>query len=185
MAGRPSRKAVIAVSAFLGLLVLTLVWAVAFGAINDGLRQDFDAKTQLVEKLRRQAALVGNRGNGQGNESAQTISATTETIAASELQKTLLTSLDSAGGTVRSIQSEAATNLAEEGLRHLSAQITFDGSIEALQEFLFVVETAVPYIFVDSMIVQPSSTQAAGNEPTRLRVTLVASSYWKMPERTN
>ena len=65
-------------------------------------------------------------------------------------------------------------------MRRLNAQITFDGSIGALQRVLFDLETAKPYVFIDSLNVQPTSAAARGPElGETLRVTLAASSYWK------
>jgi general secretion pathway protein M len=101
-------------------------------------------------------------------------------VAASELHKAILASLDRAGGTVHSIQAEATTDVTDEGLRRLNAQVTFDGSISALQKVLFDLETSIPFIFVDSLLVQPTATATSDTKPAEmLRVSLVASSYWK------
>jgi len=108
------------------------------------------------------------------------ISAPTDTLAASELHKKVLEFLDDAGGSVHSIQAEVTNEVVDDGLRRLTVQTTFDSSTSALQKVLFGLETAVPFIFVDSMVVQPTTTSAAGtNVGDRLRTTLVVSSYWK------
>lgn len=173
------RQSLIAVTVFFGLLFGTVGFGAASLTMNKGLRSEFDAKTQSFERLRR-SPTPGLDGNALPlSDQATSITAASETLAASELQKTVLTSLDAAGGAVRSIHADAATKATEGGLRQLSAQITFDASLSALQEFLFAIETAVPYIFVESLIVQPSSNPSVGAE--RLRVTLAASSYWMPP----
>ncbi len=174
------RQSLIAVIVFFGLLVGTVLWGAIFLLVNQGLREKFDAKTQIFEQLRRRPTLALGGNVARLNDQAATIAAVSETLAASELQKAVLASLDTAGGSVRSIQADSSKNVAEDGLRILSAQLTFDSSLGALQEFLFAIETAMPYIFVDSMIIQPSNPSAGAD---RLRVTLAASSYWKPPAR--
>src|SRR5262249_20775055 len=156
------------------LLCGAVVWGVTSLIIDQRLRDEFDAKTRIFEQLRKRPQAMGDGALALSDQAASIV-AVSETQAASELQKTVLTSLNAAGGVVRSIQADMATNTTDDGLRHLTAQVSFDGPPNALQEFLFAIETAVPYIFVESMIVQPSSDPSVGAD--RLRITLVASSY--------
>ena len=135
-----------------------------------------------MDVLKRQTVrnLSGGGNAVQPAARAAVISAPTETVAASELHKAVLASLERAGGAVHSIQAEATTDATDEGLRRLNAQITFDGSIGALQKVLFDLETTIPFVFINSLLVQPTATAAPATGPGEtLRVTLVASSYWK------
>lgn len=77
------------------------------------------------------------------------ISAPTETLAASELHRRILATLEGSGGAVHSIQAEATTDSIGEGLRRLNAQVAFDSSMESLQKILFRLETATPFVFVE------------------------------------
>jgi general secretion pathway protein M len=177
-----SRWALAAAVGFFALLLLVVVWTVAYLLLARDLQDEFEAKRQTLDILRRQTVSTFSAGGKivQPTTREGVISAPTGTIAASELHKTVLASLEQAGSAVRSIQAEATAESFGEGLRRLNAQITFDGSIVALQRILFDLETAKPFIFVDSLHVQPSSSGARGTEPGEmLRVTLVASSYWK------
>jgi len=177
-----SRQSFLAVAAFFGLLFAVVLWGAIYLVAARDLQAEFDTKVQTLAVLKRQ--MQPNR-SGAGNtprssETAPVISAPTETVAASQLHKTILASLAKAGGSVHSIQAEATTDVTEDGLRRLNAQITFDGSIGALQKVLFDLETAIPFIFVDSLLVQPTATPAPGTKiGDALRVTLVTSSYWK------
>jgi hypothetical protein len=177
-----SRQAFVAVAAFAGLLLAVIVWGAMYLVATRNLQNEFEAKSQALAVLKRQTLpkLSGSGNAVQPAARAAVISAPTETVAASELHKTILASLEQAGGAVHSIQAEATTDVIGDGLRRLNAQIAFDGSIGALQKVLFDLETAVPFIFVDSLLVQPTATAAPGAKAGgKLRVTLVASSYWK------
>ena len=111
------------------------------------------------------------------------MSGLTETIAASDLQKRLLELAAGCGIAVHSIQAQVNADSTPQQLRRIGSELTFDGRMESLQQFLFEVETNVPFIFVDAMSVQPLPAEARkGPDDTMLRVILSASSYWKGPE---
>jgi len=179
------RQALGAVAAFFGLLLAVLLWSVTFVKANADLQRQFDAKSRVLDSLRGQA-LPNATVDGEPlalTPQSTVISAPTETIAASELHKSILRSLEQAGGAVHSIQAEATTDSTGDGLRRLNAQINFDGSIETLQKVLFDLETALPFVFVDSIVIQIAPTSTPGAKVGQsLRVTLVASSYWKSRE---
>jgi general secretion pathway protein M len=177
------RQIRLAVGAFFGLLLAVIMWGTAFWFANSDLQSQFNTKSRVLGDLRR-IALPDVSGKG---ESAATrlavISAPTETVAASELHKNILMALEETGGSVHSIQAEATADAIGDGLRRLNAQTTFDSSMDSLQKILFELETALPFIFIDSIVVQPAPTSASGAKPWEtLRVTLVASSYWKSLE---
>ncbi len=177
-----SRQVLVAVAAFVGLAFAVILWGAVYLVAMHNLQTEFETKSQTLNLLKRQT-LPRLSGGGNGVQQAvgeAVISAPTETVAASELHKSVLAALERAGGAVHSIQAEATTDVAGEGLRRLNAQIAFDGSIGALQKVLFDLETAIPFIFIDSLLVQPTTTSGPATKPGEaLRVTLVASSYWK------
>jgi hypothetical protein len=52
-----------------------------------------------------------------------------------------------------------------------------------LQKILFGIETAKPYVFIDSLVVQPTPSSASANQAWEtLRISLTASSYWRGPD---
>jgi hypothetical protein len=175
------RQSLIAVGAFFGILVGTIAWTIVLD--NGDLQSQFELKTQVMDRLRVQTAVTSpSDGSARFLAADMVIAAPSDTLAASDLHKKILKALDDAGGTVHSIQAEVTNGVAEDGLRRLNVQATFDSSGETLQEVLFVLETAVPFIFVDSMVVQSAPTAASSTlVGERLRVTLVATSYWKAP----
>jgi general secretion pathway protein M len=177
-----SRQAILSLTAFVALVLGVAVWSVAYLVEMGDLQAEYDVKSQSLDALKRQTVpkLPGGGNISRSPTRAEVIAAPTETIAASELQKAVLALLERAGGVVHIIQAEATSDVTGEGLRRLNTQITFDGSMDALQKVLFDLETAIPFIFVESVLVQPTATAAPGAKiGETLRVTLVASSYWK------
>jgi general secretion pathway protein M len=177
------RQMRLAVGAFFGVLLVVVLWGTAFRIANSDLQGQFDTKNRVLNSLK-ETVLLNVSGKGEpATPRLAVIAATTETVAASQLQKNILTSLEETGGSIHSIQAEATADTTNDGLRRLNAQTTFDSSMDSLQKILFELETAVPFIFINSIVVQPAPSSASGAKPWEtLRVTLVASSYWKSPE---
>jgi general secretion pathway protein M len=176
-------QASVALAAFVLLALATVAWGVAFASLSAGLRDEIEARGQLLAMLDRQAAARASARSEAPSSRLKdiaAISAPTETVAASALQKQILERLEATGGSVQSVQAERVKDAAADGLRRLVAQLTFDSSIAGLQRLLFELETGAPFVFVDSMTVQPAATSVPGTKPgDRLRVTLSVSSYWK------
>jgi hypothetical protein len=176
-----SRQAVVAVAVFFGLLLTIIFGGVALIWTNHDLQSEFDSKSRVLASLGGQVPLNTNASRTLAPTLLAAIPAPTETVAASQLHQTILTALDEVGGSVHSIQAEATTDTIGDGFRRLNAQIDFDCSMGALQKLLFHLETAIPFIFIDSIVVQPTAASANGamSGEMLLRVTLVTSSYWK------
>jgi general secretion pathway protein M len=178
-----SRQAVIAVVAFVGLLFSIILIGAASAWRNHELQVEFDTKSRVLADLAGKvpSSAAASRSLGQRLTGLGSISAPTETVAASQLHQIILKALQEVGGAVHSIQAEPTTDTIGDGLRRLNAQIDFDSSINSLQKLLFNLETRTPFIFVDSIVVQSSSTGGSNStsKEALLRVTLVTSSYWK------
>jgi general secretion pathway protein M len=175
-----SRHALIAVSGFFGLLFSLILIGAVSASRNNELQAEFENKSRILGSLGGQVP-SNSRKLGRQPTGLNSISAPTETVAASQLHQMILTSLQEVGGVVHSIQAEPTTDTIGDGLRRLNAQISFDSSIAALQKLLFHLETTTPFVFIDSIVVQSSPT-GGSTSTTRevlLRVTLVTSSYWK------
>ena len=139
------RQVLCAVAAFFGLILAVLVGSSTLFETNADLQSQFDTKSRILDSLRDKAlpqSAIDGKTAGLTPQSTAT-SALTETIAASELQKTIVGSLERAGGAVHSIQAAATTDSIGNGLRRLNAQINFDGSTDTLQKFLFYLRDRV------------------------------------------
>ena len=175
-----SRQTLVAVGVFFAVLIGTCVWGISFVVANHHLQSEFEAKSEFLENLKKRT-VGGVTVNGVMTDMrAAAVTAATETLAASELHRNILATLERSGGAVHSIQAEATTDTIGEGLRRLNAQVAFDSSIDSLQKILFQLETAMPFVFVDSITVQPAQSSAPTARPAdQLRVTLSVSSYWR------
>jgi hypothetical protein len=156
-----------------------LLWA-GFSAGNSELQAEFDAKLQTLQNLRAKTNPVArDSSNGSPIQLFAEISAPSETIAASIVQKRLLEVAAGCGVTVHSIQAQVNSDSAPQQLRRIGSELTFDGPMDSLQKLLFEVENNVPFIFVDSMSVQPLPLDTKGLGEVVLRVTLTSSAYWQ------
>jgi general secretion pathway protein M len=168
--------------------VAALLATIAWGLANDGayreLQASYAGKSEVLASLKKRAPtdLAGSRP-AFADLNAAAIAAPSETVAASALQRYLLDRLESAGGSVQSVQAEPSRETKPPGLLRLSAQVAFDASIVALQKFLYDLETGLPFVFVDSLGAQPATAVQPGTRAgDRLRVTLTVTSYWKAGE---
>jgi hypothetical protein len=174
------RQTLIAAGAFVGLLLATFAWGISSIFINANLQNEFETKSRIMDSLRVQPVVSRNVGADRFTAAEVVIAAPTDTLAASELHKKVLASVEEEGGLVHSIQAEVTNEVTADGLRRISTQVTFDGAMETVQKALFALESSVPFVFVDSIALQPAPTSASGsNVGERLRVSLVVSSYWK------
>ncbi|MGA7328568.1 MAG: type II secretion system protein GspM [Rhodomicrobium sp.] len=177
----PERQPQLALGLYVAILFFAILSRLFFSTENGKLQAEFDTKFQKLQQLREHTVgAINGASKTAANEIVAEISAPTETIAASDLQKRLLEVAAGSTVTVHSIQAQVSAESSPQQLRRITAELTFDGRIESLQQFLFEVETNVPFIFVDTVSVQPLPTYARKeSEDIMLRVTLTASSYWK------
>jgi general secretion pathway protein M len=172
-----SRQGLLASTAYLACVILTAIWGFVFLNWNNQLDAEFDAKTVILDGLRHKGLGQNASGRRLGT-NVVAVSAPTETVAASALQQYVLNRLEANGGTVQSIQTEPVPDMNSEGLQRLNAQLSFEGSVNSLQQILFDLEAGAPFVFVDALTIQPVSAAGGTRAGDRLRVTLLMSGYW-------
>lgn len=181
-----NRQTILAVAVFFAVLIGACVWGVSFVVANHQLQGEFETKNRVLDELKKRAVAAGVVDGAAADTRGEVISAPTETLAASELHRRILATLEGSGGAVHSIQAEATTDSIGEGLRRLNAQVAFDSSMELLQKILFRLETAIPFVLVESIVVQPAPAAAPGGKiGDPLRVTMSVSSYWRNSEASS
>lgn len=99
-----------------------------------------------------------------------------ETLAAAALQERVGSVIDTAGGELHSTQI-LPTQLADEDLaiRRAGLRLQFAVGIEGLEEILYQLETAEPYLFVEELSIREQRVRRRRNEApveTRLDVSL-------------
>ena len=182
-----NRQSIVAIGVFFGVLIAACAWGLSFVVANHRMQSEFEAKSQILDDLRHRAVINrANDGRIAEDTRGAAISAPTETLAASDLHRRILATLESGGGAVHSIQAEATTETIGEGLRRVNAQVAFDSSIDSLQQILFHLETAIPFVFVE-LDCRPVDTDPCPRPKNGdlLRITLSVSSYWKSSEPPN
>jgi general secretion pathway protein M len=180
-----SRQSRLALLVYATIALVTVVWVALNQMASRQMQARFDIQSELLANLKRKALIdAGRRTSPFADSDAATMSAPSETVAASMLQRYLLERLGGAGGSVQSVQAEAGRETGPPGLRRLSAQVAFDATMPALQRFLFDLETGLPFVFVESLAAQsgpvPQPGTRTGDKVIRAAVTV--TSYWKVEE---
>jgi general secretion pathway protein M len=175
-----SREQVISVGALASLL---LVCAFAVGL---SLQMRFDARNELT---RRQAvwsrlgahARLGTGAHGRKSDAAPAaayLDAPTASLAAAQLQGYLSRVASSHHATLISYGAEPARR--EDSPDAIRVQATLDIGQKALKGLLYQLESQTPYVFVDLLMVKPTSTagQRGEGDPS-LRLTLGLRALWR------
>jgi len=172
-----NREQMICLGALCGVL-LTCFFAVIFSlkARSDAL----DELTQRRETFSRLEARARAGINGAGTRktaapAAAFVQAATAGIAAAQLQSYLSQTADNQHATLIAYAAEPARR--EDSPDSVRIQVTLDIPQTALQGLLYTLESRTPYVFVDSLALQPS-TQRAGPDPM-LRLTLSLHALWR------
>jgi general secretion pathway protein M len=174
----------LAATLYLAILTFAILFWFISSKENAKLQAEFDARVQLLDQLPpssndglKSAAMTAPKAI------AAEMSSLTETIAASDLQKRLLEVAANTGVVVHSIQAQVNADSDPQLPKRIYSELTFDGKIEALQRFLFELETNVPFIFVDAVAVQLAPSEAKKDVGDAiLRATLTTSAYWNNPQ---
>jgi hypothetical protein len=180
----PAKQTWLAATLYLAIVSFAVLFWFFSSRENGKLQAELDAKLQFLDKIQpsNNDGLKGVSGTAPGAISGE-MASLTETIAASGMQKRLLEMAASTGVIVHSIQAQVSADPDSQQLKRINSDLTFDGKVEALQQFLFAMETNVPFIFVDAVTMQlpPSEAKKEAGDAI-LRVTLTASAYWKNPQ---
>lgn len=177
----PRSQESLALSAFGLLTAIVIVAGLASSANISALREVLDSKQRTLDELQ-QSQIADGLPVAVTRAKYPVIVAQSKSLAASVMQKEILSLITAAGISLQSIQVEPASEADSSGDRRLNAQFTCESSLESLQRLLFWIETDQPFIFIDSLQMQPVSTAGGAVRPGNvLRIALVASSYWKEP----
>ncbi len=175
-------------AAAVGILVAGLMALVAAAIMpfmaSAGLRGDIEAKTELLAVLERRAKdrdrLKGENERlvAAGSQARALLDGETFGLASANLQKLLVENVQSAGLTLRSIQSLDPVGDAD--LTAVAVRLVCRATSESLRTLLHTLETGEPLLFVDEILIK--ADRAAGEEiaregPTELAVELKVSGF--------
>jgi general secretion pathway protein M len=142
---------------------------------------DYTAAADLLDRLEGRKPSSGPSGLVSGPAGSPFLEGRTVTIAGAALQQRVVAAVRDAGGNVLSSQVDLQGSQAKQGYVSLSANCEVGQS--ALQQLLYDLESGMPYLFIDQLVVQmPQSGGGTGieTETTRMRVQIDISGQWQV-----
>jgi general secretion pathway protein M len=177
---RSDREVLLSVGV-LGALLFVCANAIGFSwqARSDAVRE-FGMRSALLSQLEAHAA---NRNkvrlkSGAVAPASAFLAAPTQGLAGAQLQAYLQHAADSHHATLISSGMEATKH--DDQPESIRLQATLDADLQSLQALLYQLESATPYVFVDSLNIQiPSANARRVVEDPLLRVTLGLRAVWR------
>ena len=142
---------------------------------------DYTAAADLLDRLEGRKPLTGPSGLASEMSGSPFLEGRTVTIAGAALQQRVVAAVRDAGGNVLSSQVDLQGSQAKQGYVSLSANCEVGQS--ALQQLLYDLESGMPFLFIDQLVVQmPQSAGGASveTEAARMRVQIDVSGLWQV-----
>jgi general secretion pathway protein M len=164
------------VTLLMGLLMV--VWLSLASLAGD--YAEYAAATDVLDQLEGRKPATG-LAYGAGKSGSPFLEGRTVTIAGAALQQRMVAAVNDAGGNVLSSQIDLQGSETKQGYVRLSANLEIDQS--NLQQLLYELETGMPFLFIDQLVVQ--MPQSAGRidtetETPRMRVQIDVSGQWQV-----
>jgi general secretion pathway protein M len=161
----------------MGLAVTT--WLALASLASD--YADYTAAADLLDRLEGRKPSTGPAGLALGMSGSPFLEGPTVEVAGAALQQRVVAAVKDAGGNVLSSQVDLQGSQAKQGYVSLSANCEVGQS--ALQQLLYDLESGMPFLFIDQLVVQvPQSGGGAGveTEVARMRVQIDVSGQWQV-----
>ena len=161
----------------MGLAVIT--WLALASLAGD--YADYTAAADLLDRLEGRKPATGPSGLASGMSGSPFLEGRTVTVAGAALQQRVVAAVRDAGGNVLSSQVDLQGSQAKQGYVSLSANCEVGQG--ALQQLLYDLESGMPFLFIDQLVVQlPQSGGGAGveTEAARMRVQIDVSGQWQV-----
>jgi general secretion pathway protein M len=166
-----------AATLYSGMMIL-LLFAIG-GSLTDilGQRADVAASAAMLEQLEGRRPLASGQGPGATAPSASPfLEGTTVTVAGAALLQRVTAAVTKFGGSVQSSQVDLQGTQSKSGF--LTVVASYDIDQLGLQQLLYEIETSIPFLFVDQLVVQaPANFSASGGG--KLRIVLAVSGQWQ------
>ncbi len=142
---------------------------------------DYTAAADLLDRLEGRKPTAEASGLASGPAGSPFLEGRTVTVAGAALQQRVVAAVRDAGGNVLSSQVDLQGSQAKQGYISLSANCEVRQS--ALQQLLYDLESGMPFLFIDQLVVQmPQSSGGTGveTEAARMRVQIDVSGQWQV-----
>ncbi|MDQ6703866.1 MAG: type II secretion system protein GspM [Pseudomonadota bacterium] len=161
----------------MGLAVIT--WLALASLAGD--YADYTAAADLLDRLEGRKPATEASGLASGPAGSPFLEGRTVTVAGAALRQRVVAAVRDAGGNVLSSQVDLQGSQAKQGYISLSANCEVGQG--ALQPLLYDLESGMPFLFIDQLVIQmPQSNGATGaeTETARMRVQIDVSGQWQV-----
>jgi len=142
---------------------------------------EYAAAADLLGRLEGRKPSLGPSGLASGPPGSPFLEGRTVTVAVAALQQRVVSAVKEAGGNVVSSQVDLQGSQAKQGYVSLSANCEVGQG--ALQRLLYDLESGMPFLFIDQLVVQMpqlGSGAGVGTESARMRVQIDISGQWQV-----
>jgi general secretion pathway protein M len=166
-----------AAAAYAGLVFALLFTMITSIADIFGQREDVASSAAMLEQLegRKPASTRGQPADVSMPSGSAFLEGATVTIAGAALIQRVAGAVTKFGGTVLSTQVELKGTQSKAGF--LSILVNCDIDQVGLQQLLYDLEAGMPFLFIDQLTVQASST-LSNSGSGKLRILLAVSGQW-------
>lgn len=127
-------------------------------------------------EIRRDPLAAAETGNPEVTGSPF-LEAATLTIAGAELQKHITELVRAGGGHV--LSSQVDLQQPEGSTDRVSLTMTAELDQSAVQKLLYEIETGLPFLYIDRLLLQPVQHQSGDTSGSRLRAQMSISGHWQ------
>jgi general secretion pathway protein M len=168
----------VAAVAYAGLVFALLFMVVTSVADMFGKREEVGSSAAMLEQLegRKPAAARGQASDVSMPSGSAFLEGATVTIAGAALIQRVAGAVTKFGGNVLSTQVELKGTQSKAGFISILASCEIEQV--GLQQLLYDLEAGMPFLFIDQLVVQASSTQS-GSGGGKLRILLSVSGQWQ------
>lgn len=167
----------VATTLYSGVVILLL--SVTVGSMIDMLSQraGVAASAVVLEQLEGRRPVARGQDSGVTGPSASPfLEGATVTVAGAALLERVTAAVTKIGGNVLSSQVDLQGTKSKSGFITVTASCDIDQP--GLQQLLYDVETSIPFLFIDQLVVQvPASFAASGDG--KLRILVAVSGQWQ------
>ncbi|MCI0600762.1 MAG: type II secretion system protein GspM [Beijerinckiaceae bacterium] len=184
-----TRKHLVPVLGFAAVIIglAAIAWLAIASLASD--YAEYAAAADLLERLEGRRPPIGSSGHASGMPGSPFLEGPTVNVAGAELQQRVAAAVRNAGGNVLSSQIDLQGSQARPGYVSLSASCELEES--ALQPLIYDLETGMPFLFIDQLVVQvPQTGVGIGSQlgvglgpeagPARMRVQIDISGQWRV-----
>jgi general secretion pathway protein M len=159
-----------------GLFIIS--WLALAGLVSD--YGDYAAAADTLDRLEGRKPSTEASSHASGMPGSPFLEGATANIAGAALQERVAAAVQAAGGNVISSQIDLQGSEAKQGYVSLSASCEI--SEESLQQLIYDLESGMPFLFIDQLVVQAPQTHAGigkGSAPEQMRLQIDVSGQWQ------